>query len=106
MFYKRCALIAILLATPVQAQWPQETYSQEHEDCVKACDKNTAEHGKCISYCDCAIGEVQAQFPDHDRMIREVTQQKLPKSVAALQTIANTCNQKYFGKPAKKLEIK
>ena len=107
MPFKHYALIAILLATPVHARWVPETYSQEHNDCVKACDKNNpSDHGKCVSYCDCAIGDMQAQFPDHGQMVREVTQQKLPSRVATLQTIANACNQKVFGKPAKKLEIK
>jgi hypothetical protein len=82
MFSKRYALLAILLlVTPVHAEWAREAYDNEHNDCVKACDKNNpSEHGKCVSYCDCAIGDIQTQFPDHELMVREAAQQKLPKS--------------------------
>ena len=52
------------------------------------------------------MDQMQTQFPDHDALEREATQEKRPDRIASLQMIANTCNQKAFGAPAKKLEFK
>jgi hypothetical protein len=108
MFLKRYAVMAIFLATtPAHAQWPQEAYSQEYDACVPACDKNNpSDHDKCIAYCHCVMDELQRQFPDHAQLVRELTQQKLASTVAATQTIANACNQKQWGKPARELQFK
>jgi hypothetical protein len=108
MLFKRYAVMAIFLATtPAYAEWPPQAYSQEYDACVPACDKNNpSAHDKCTAYCHCVMDEMQTQFPDHAQLVRELTQEKRPDRMATTQMIANTCNQKIWGVPAKKLEFK
>jgi len=104
MAFKRYALLAIFLATPVYAQWAAETYNAEYESCLPACDKNNpTSHDKCVSYCRCSMDSAQTQFPDHEQMARDYAN-KVPETMATLQTSANTCNQKYFGNPARQIK--
>lgn len=104
MTFKRYALLTIFLATPVYAQWAPETYNSEFADCVPACEKNNpTSHDKCVGYCYCSMDAAQTQFPDHAQMASDY-HNKVPETMAALQTSANTCNQKYFGRPARQLK--
>lgn len=103
----RYALLALFLAAPAYAQWAPQVYTTEFEACVPPCDQNNpTSHDKCTAYCHCVMDQMQSQFPDHDALEREATQEKRPDRIASLQTIANACNQKSFGAPAKKLEFK
>jgi len=111
MTFKRYAqpalFLALFLAAPAYAQWAPQVYSTEYEACVPPCDQNNpSSHDKCTAYCKCVMDQMQSQFPDHDALEREATQEKRPDRIASLQTIANGCNQKSFGAPAKKLEFK
>ena len=105
MTLKRYALAAIVfLAMPAYAQWAPEVYKSEFEACVPPCDKNNpTSHDKCTGYCSCVMDALQTQFPDHDK-INSDYENKVPASMAAIQTIANTCNQKYFGAPARQVK--
>ena len=111
MTFKRYAqlvlFLAPFLAAPAYAQWAPQVYTTEYEACVPPCDKNNpTSHGQCVSYCHCVMDAMQSQFPDHDALERAATQEKRPDSIASLQKIANTCNQKAFGAPARPLEFK
>jgi len=99
-------LIPILLASPAQAGWTQKDYAREYDRCLSGCDKNNPqEHDKCISYCGCAIDSTQAEFADHDQLTREVTEQKLADRIARLQKLTNSCNQRLWRNPARKLKL-
>jgi hypothetical protein len=104
MTFKRYALFSFLLATPAYAQWDQQVYNAEYEACVPPCDTNNPSgHDKCVSYCHCVMDSLQTQFPNHDQINSDYAN-KVPASMAAIQTIANTCNQKFFGAPAREVK--
>ena len=97
MFLKRYTLAAVLIATPVHAQWEPQAYKADYEGCVPACDKNnTGAHDKCVGYCRCVMDSLQTQFPDHAQMQKDYGA-KLPAAMTAVQNIANTCNRRFFG---------
>jgi len=104
MSLKRYAVMAILLATPAHAAWTPQQYSAEYQACIPPCEKNTNDHANCENYCHCVMDGLQTEFPNHDQLVRDVIQQKLPNSVAAMQRIVDACNGKFFGGPAKKLQ--
>ena len=100
-----CVLLTVL-ALPAHAEWAKKDYAAEYDQCTPACYKNNPkQHDKCDSYCHCITDDMQAQFSDHDQLIRNVAQEKLPTSIAALQKIANGCNRQIWGNPARKLKI-
>ena len=102
----RYVLLAILLAGPAQAAWTQQDYAREYDGCLAGCDKtNPREHDTCVSYCRCVIDGTQAQFADHDQLMREMTEQKLADRIARLQKLANSCNQQLWRNPARKLKF-
>lgn len=104
MTFKRYALLAVLLATPAYADWAPDVYNSEYAACVPPCDTNNpASHDKCVSYCHCVMDSLQTQFPDHEQINSDYAN-KVPASMAAIQTIANTCNQKFFGAPAREVK--
>jgi hypothetical protein len=104
MTFKRYALLAVLLATPAYADWAPDVYNAEYDACVPPCDNNNpASHDKCVSYCHCVMDSLQSQFPDHEQINSDYAN-KVPASMAAIQTIANTCNQKFFGAPAREVK--
>ena len=99
-------LLPILLAGPAQAGWAQKDYISEYDGCLPSCDKtNPQEHDRCVSYCRCVIDGMQAQFGDHDQLMREVTEQKLADRIARLQKLTNSCNQQLWRNPARKLKF-
>ena len=99
-------LLATLLAGAAQAEWAKKDYSAEYDACLPACDKNHPnEHEKCVGYCKCVTGGMQAQFADHEQMTRQVAQQKIKDRIASLQKMANSCNHKQWGSPAWKLRF-
>jgi len=103
----RTLVLALFLTAPAYAQWAPQVYTTEFEACVPPCDSNNpTSHDKCVAYCHCVMDAMQSQFPDHDALEREATQEKRSDRIASLQAIANTCNQQAFGAPAKKLEFK
>ena len=104
MTFKRYALLAVLLATPAYAQWEPQVYTQEYEACVPPCDTNNASsHDKCVSYCHCVMDSLQTQFPNHDQINADYAN-KVPATMTAIQDIANACNQKFFGAPARPVQ--
>src|SRR5262245_34870670 len=105
MNVKHYALAAIFLAAPAQAQWTPAAYTAETDECLPACVKNPPNsQDKCVAYCHCFFDEAQTQFPDHDAIKREILQEKRADRIATFQMIANSCNQKVFGVPARKLK--
>jgi hypothetical protein len=101
-----CALLPILLASPVHAEWTQKDYAGEHDGCLSRCDKNNPQdHAKCTAYCHCVTDRMQSEFAGHDQLAREVIEQKLPDRIAILQKLANRCNQQIWGNPARKLKF-
>ena len=99
-------LLAILLLSPVHAEWARKDYASEYENCVPPCQKNNPrDQDKCLGYCRCVTDDMQTQFADHDLLMREVLEQKLPDRIAGLQKIANTCNKQVWGNPARKLKF-
>jgi len=104
MTFKRYALLAIFLATPAYAQWAPQVYQAEYAACVPPCDKNNpTSHDKCVQYCTCVMDSLQTRFPDHAQINNDYAN-KVPASMTAIQTIANTCNQKFFGAPARQVK--
>lgn len=99
-------LLAILLFGAARAEWAKKDASAEYDNCLPRCDENNPkEHGKCVSYCECVTDGMQVQFADHDQLVRQVTDQKMPERVASLQKIANSCNQKIWKNPARRLKF-
>jgi len=104
MTFKRCALAAILLATPAHAQWPSNEYTGENETCVANCDKgNPGAHAKCAATCRCVMDSLQTQFPNYAQ-IEGAYQQKDTAAMAAIQKTSNSCNQKFFGADARTIK--
>jgi hypothetical protein len=106
MIFRYCAVAALLLVlgTPALAQWTPQDYSAEYNDCVPACDKNNANvHAMCEQYCRCVIDAAQSAFPDHAQLNADYSQ-RLPATLKAMQELANGCNQKVFGGPARQLK--
>jgi hypothetical protein len=100
------ALLMALLAVPAHAEWAKKDYATEYDNCTPACYKNNPKaHDKCDSYCHCVTDGMQTQFSDHDQLMRDTVQQKMPDRIAALQRIANRCNQQIWGNPARKLKL-
>lgn len=97
MTFWRYALAAIFLAMPAYADWSPQEYTAEFNACVPACLKNnSSSQDKCESYCHCVMDSLQSQFPDHAQLNRDYAN-KVPASMTALQTSADTCNRKFFG---------
>jgi hypothetical protein len=104
MTFKRYALAMILFCTPAAADWQKADYNAEYEACVPACDKNNpTSHDNCQNYCHCVMDMLQTQFPDHEQINKDF-EAKLPATMTAVQNIANTCNRKFFGGDAKKVQ--
>jgi len=99
------ALLALLAANPVHAEWARQEYASEYESCLPSCDKNNPrEHHQCVSYCRCVTDRMQAEFSSHQQLVREVTQQKLPERAARLQRLADHCNHEVWKSAARKLK--
>ena len=104
MTFKRYALLAFLLATPAYAQWEPQVYNGEYQACVPPCDKNNPTgHDKCEAYCHCVMDSLQTKFPDHAQINNDYAN-KVQSSMAAIQTIANSCNQRTFGGNARPVQ--
>ena len=100
------ALPILLFAAVVHAEWAKQDYAREYDLCTPACYKNNPkQHDKCDSYCHCVTDDMQAQFSDHDRLMKDVVQERLPERIAGLQKIASRCNHQIWGNPARKLKI-
>jgi hypothetical protein len=105
MTIKRFALAAILFCTPALAQqWAPAEYNSEYEACVPACDKNNpTAHSGCQNYCHCVMDMLQSQFPNHAQINADFEAKK-PETMSSVQNIANTCNRKFFGGDARKVQ--
>jgi hypothetical protein len=104
MIVKRYALLALLLATPAYAQWEPQVYAAEYEACVPPCDTNNpSNHDKCVDYCHCVMDALQAKFPNHTQINSDYAN-KVEASMTAIQTIANSCNQRTFGGNARPVQ--
>ena len=100
------ALLMVLLVGPARAEWAQKDYATEYDQCTPACYKNNPkQHDKCDTYCHCVTDDMQTRFSDHDQLVHDVVQDQNPDRIAALQKIANGCNQQIWGNPAKKLKF-
>jgi hypothetical protein len=101
-----CTLLGLLLVIPARAEWKQTDNAREYEACIPECEKNSPrEHDRCVNYCRCVTDRMQTQFPDRDRFLREVVEQKLPAPTADLQKIVNRCNQQIWKNPARRLKF-
>ena len=99
-------LLAILLTGSAHAEWAPKDYASEYDGCLPRCDKNNPhDHDKCVAYCRCVTDGMQAQFADRDRLMREVIEQKMADRIARLQKLANGCNQRIWGNPARRLKF-
>ena len=104
MTFRRYALAVMVFAAPAHAQWAPQAATSEYEACVPSCDKNNPTgHDKCVAYCHCVIDAMQTRFPDHAQINSDYAN-KVEASMTAIQTIANTCNQKFFGAPARQVK--
>jgi hypothetical protein len=100
------ALLMVWLLVPAHAEWAKKDYATEYDQCTPTCYKNNPKaHDKCDIYCRCVTDDMQAQFIDHDQLIRVVVQDKNADRIASLQKIANSCNQQIWGNPARKLKF-
>ena len=101
MTFKRYAVLVFLLATPAYAQWEPQVYNSEYEACVPPCGtSNPTGHDKCEAYCHCVMDSLQTKFPDHAQINNDYAN-KVEASMAAIQSIANACNQRTFGGDAR-----
>jgi hypothetical protein len=106
LFFAVVVAASISGAGAVRAAWDEKVYTSEYNDCVGACtNKNkTTKPALCEGYCKCALSDYQAQFPDHEKLVADAAQ-GVSTTVNRLQTIGNTCNQKFWGRPADKLNF-
>ena len=99
------ALLMLALTVPAYAEWAKRDYDLEYDQCTPACYKNNPkEHDKCATYCHCVTDDLQRQFSDH-ALLQDVLEQKKPDRITGLQKIANSCNQRIWGNPARKLKF-
>ncbi|MBV8032047.1 MAG: hypothetical protein JO035_11110 [Betaproteobacteria bacterium] len=98
-----------LLPISAHGQWNPEQYAELYNGCVNSCQSNArltqSERAQCHAICRCVADRLQATFPDNSEYRRTFALlQQLPEQKAQIQMIVDKCNERFFDRPANRLE--